>query len=355
MYKLHKPHRRMTIGTLIATQHFNLGGTTKDFKIGLKRDGGIFSMRNWIRVATISALILGLSVVFAVPGYAQTSNGTIAGTIVDKTGAAVPDAKVQVTSVDRGGEPREIDTDSSGSYRVEALQPGTYAVTIKKPGFSDLKLTGIEVKASLTTTASGTLEVSGQNATVLVEATNAQELQTQSGDLSANLTSTDVHELPINNRNPISLVLTEPGVQDGNGRGISNGVNFSVNGARPRANNFLIDGQDDNDNSIAGQAFQPSNLEAIGEVTILTNAYSAQFGRGGGSVTNVIYKGGTNDFHGSAWEEATNSDLATASHQALLAGCEQAETCHPVSVENTFGFAFGGPIKHNKLFIFGSS
>jgi hypothetical protein len=319
-----------------------------DMKIHLRRSSYLIINS----VMMIALIFCGLG---ATPGLAQTSNGTIAGTIVDKTGSAVPDAKVQVTSSDRGGEPREINTDSSGSYRIEALLPGTYAVSVTKPGFSDLKISGVEVRASLTATASGVLEVAGQSATVLVEATNAQALQTQSGDLSANLTSTDVHELPILNRNPISLVLTEPGVQDGNGRGISNGVNFSVDGARPRANNFLIDGQDDNDNSIAGQAFQPTNLEAIGEVTILTNSYSAQFGRGGGSVTNVIYKGGTNDFHGSAWELATNSDLATAKHEALLAGCEQSETCHPVSVENTFGFAFGGPIKHNKLFVFGSS
>jgi len=289
------------------------------------------------------------------PGFGQTSNGTIAGVILDKTGAAVSGATVEITSTDRGGEPRVVSTDASGSYRVEALIPGKYSVTVKMAGFSDLKISGIDVKASLTATANGTLELAGQNATVLVEATSAQELQTQSGDLSANLTSTDVHELPINSLNPAALVLTEPGVQDGNGRGISNGVNFSVNGSRPRANNFLIDGQDDNDNSIAGQAFQPSNLEAIGEVTVLTNAYSAQFGRGGGSVTNIIYKGGTNNFHGSAWELATNSDLASAAHDSLFFGCEAAQDCHPVSVENTFGFAFGGPIKRDKLFVFGSS
>lgn len=312
-------------------------------------------MKNWSRVFVVLGLIFGLGMLAAIPGYAQTSNGTIAGNIVDKTGAAVVDATVSVTSEDRGGEPREMNTDAAGSFRVEALIPGKYTVTVKKGGFSDLKISGIDVRASLTSTASGVLEVAGQNATVLVEATNAQELQTQSGDLSANLTSMDIHELPINSLNPISLVLTEPGVQDGNGRGISNGVNFSVNGARPRANNFLIDGQDDNDNSIAGQAFQPTNLEAVGEVTILTNSYSAQFGRGGGSVTNVVYKGGTNDFHGSAWELATNSALASAAHENLLAGCEQDGSCHPVSVDNTFGFAFGGPIKHNKLFVFGSS
>jgi outer membrane receptor protein involved in Fe transport len=312
-------------------------------------------MKNWWGAFVVFVFALGVGLVSATSGYAQTSDGAIAGTIVDKTGAAVIDATVSVTSDDRGGEPRVMNTDGSGSFRVEALIPGRYTLTVTKGGFSDLKISGIDVRASLTSTASGVLEVAGQSATVLVEATNAQELQTQSGDLSANLSSTDIHELPIGNLNPISLVLTEPGVQDGNGRGISNGVNFSVNGARPRANNFLIDGQDDNDNSIAGQAFQPTNLEAVGEVTILTNSYSAQYGRGGGSVTNVIYKGGTNDFHGSAWELATNSALASAAHENLLAGCVAALDCHPVSVENTFGFAFGGPIKHNKLFVFGSS
>jgi hypothetical protein len=312
-------------------------------------------MRNWSRALAVLALILGVGTLLAIPGYAQTSNGTIAGVILDTSGSAVPDAQVEITSDDRGGEPRVMNTDASGTFRVEALIPGKYTVAVKKAGFADLKISGVDVRASLTATANGVLEVAGQNATVLVEATNAQELQTQSGDLSANLTGTDIHELPINSLNPIALVLTEPGVQDGNGRGLSNGFDFSVNGARPRANNFLIDGQDDNDNSIAGQAFQPTNLEAIGEVTILTNSYSSQFGRGGGSVTNVIYKGGTNDFHGSAWELATNSALASAAHENILAGCELDGSCHPVSVENTFGFAFGGPIKHDKLFVFGSS
>jgi hypothetical protein len=312
-------------------------------------------MKNRLCVLAVLALLLAVVTVLPIPAFAQTSNGTIAGTIVDKSGAVITDAQVEIRSDDRGGEPRVTTTDSSGAFRVDALTPGKYTVSVKKAGFAELKISGLDVKASLTVTANGVLELAGQNATVLVEATNAQELQTQSGDLSANLTATDVHELPINSLNPIALVLTEPGVQDGNGRGISNGVNFSVNGSRPRANNFLIDGQDDNDNSIAGQAFQPTNLEAIGEVTILTNSYSAQYGRGGGSVTNVIYKGGTNDFHGSAWELATNSALATASHHDLIAGCELSKSCHPVSVENTFGFAFGGPIKHNKLFVFGSS
>ena len=322
-------------------------------------------MKNYVRSRNAASLITALAVLIALmfegmgatSGFAQTSNGTIAGAIVDKTGAAVPDARVEATSEDRGGEPRVAETDSSGSYRIEPLLPGKYTLVIKKQGFADTKVSGLDVRASLTTTFNGTLEIAVQNATVLVEASTGQELQTQSGDLSASISSSEVHELPIFGLNPIALVLTLPGVQDPGTRGISNGVDFSVNGTRPRANNFLIDGQDDNDNSINGQAFQPTNLEAISEVTILTNSYGAEFGRGGGSVTNVIYKGGTNDFHGSAWELATNSALATAKKEDLFAGCatNTPPTCHPVSVENTFGFSAGGPIKKNKLFVFGSS
>jgi outer membrane receptor protein involved in Fe transport len=300
------------------------------------------------------AVFLGFVVLL---GQAQTSNGVIAGAIVDKSSAGVPNATVSATSEDRGGEPRVVETDSVGSYRIESLLPGRYTLVIKKAGFADVKVSGLEVKASLTTTFNGTLELAAQTATITVEASTGQEIQTQSGDLSSSITSNEVGDLPIFGLNPIALILTQPGVQDPGNRGISNGVNFSVNGTRPRANNFLIDGQDNNDNAINGQAFQPINKEAISEVTVLTNSYGAEFGRGGGSVTNVIYKGGTNDFHGSAWELATNSDLATAKHEDLFAGCATTvpPSCHPVSVENTFGFAFGGPIKRNKLFVFGSS
>src|SRR6266481_2827658 len=313
-------------------------------------------MKSVLRLAsylTLWLLVFGL--MLSPVSRAQSSNGAIAGALVDKSGAGVAGASVEATSVDRGGEPRIVETDSTGSYRIEALLPGGYTVLIKKAGFAELKVSNVDVKASLTTTVSGSLELAGVSATILVEASTGQELQTQSGDLSASISSSEVHDLPIFGLNPIALVLTQPGVQDPKDRGISNGVNFSVNGTRPRSNNFLIDGQDNNDNAINGQAFQPTNLEAIGEVTILTNSYGAEFGRGGGSVTNVIYKGGTNDFHGSAWELATNSALATAKHEDLFAGCVDTGTCHPVSVENTFGFSFGGPIKHNKLFVFGSS
>ena len=124
-----------------------------------------------------------------------------------------------------------------------------------------------------------------------------------------------------------------------------------MNGTRPRANNFLLDGQDNNDNSINGQAFQTTNLGAIQEVTVLTNSYSAEYGRGGGSVTNEITKGGTNKFHGDAWELNRNNSFAAISPQAALGG----QTVIPRDNENVFGFDFGGPVKKDKLFFFGSA
>ena len=306
---------------------------------------------NRFRMILSAAVVVAFLVLAASVSFAQTSNGAIAGVISDKTGAVVPKATVSATSVGMG-EKREATTDSIGSYRIEALIPGKYVVVVTAPGFAELKVSNIDVKASLTTTVNGTLEISKVGVTVTVEATQEQELHTQSAELSANITSQEIANIPIFGLNPITLVLTQPGVQSVASRDdFTNGVSFSVNGTRPRANNFLIDGQDNNDNSINGQAFQPINLEAVGEVTVLTNSYSAEFGRGGGSVTNVIYKGGNNEFHGSAWEIHRNSAVAAVPAEAALGGL----TSNPVDIENQFGFSFGGPIRKNKLFFFGSS
>ncbi|HSH17206.1 MAG TPA: TonB-dependent receptor, partial [Verrucomicrobiae bacterium] len=252
-----------------------------------------------------------------------------------------------------GVELRETQTNEDGSYRVDALLPGTYSVKVSAPGFAELEVKNVEVRAAQIASVNGTLEVQAQTATVVVEAGVGQELQTQSGDLSGNLTSKEIQEIPLGGLNPIALVLTQPGVVQPAGRDdFTNGVGFSVNGTRPRGNNFLIDGQDNNDLSITGQAFQPTNLEAYSEVKIVTNAYSAEFGRGGGSVTNVVTRGGTNEFHGSAWNLFRNSALKAndASNKPPAGNSDK-----PVEVQNTFGFSFGGPAIKDKLFLFGSS
>ncbi len=299
----------------------------------------------------VLAVILGM-VVSLVSAHAQTSNGTIVGSVTDPAGAVVLGATVTVTNTDLGAFKRTTKTDSAGSYRIDGLLPGNYSVSIQASGMQEFVEVGVAVKASLASTVNASLIIGTVNQSVSVEASTGAELQTQSGELSSNLGQTELKNLPIAGLNPIELAFTVAGVQEqANRDALTNGVGFSVNGTRPRANNFLIDGQDNNDNSIQGQAFLQTNEEAVREVTVLTNSYSAEFGRGGGSVTNVIYKSGTNDFHGSAWELNRNSALAAVPAQSGFAGI----TTNPFDNENTFGFTFGGPIKKNKLFVFGTS
>jgi Carboxypeptidase regulatory-like domain/TonB-dependent Receptor Plug Domain len=295
------------------------------------------------------ALLVGVLLFFAGDAFAQSSNGSIVGTVTDKTGGAVANAAVKIDSVDRGGETRNTATDSVGTYRVSSLLPGRYKVTVEASGFAPTVINDLDVRASLETTASAILEITSASSTITVEANVGQELQTQSGELSANTSTVEVINLPYFSGNPLELLLTEPGVQDVAGRdSLTNGIGFSVNGTRPRANNFLIDGQDNNDSQIAGQAVQTVNHEAIGEVTILTNSASAEFGRGGGSVTNEVFKGGTNNWHGSGWDIIQPSKLA-----AIDAALGHTGTLkNPVQITNTFGFAVGGPIKKDKLFFF---
>ena len=290
-------------------------------------------------------------VAFLLPGaaFAQTSNGTVAGTVTDQSGAVVPKVDVKAESLVLNVS-RETTTDASGTYRIESLTPGTYSISFSSAGFDTYQVNDVGIAASLTITINAKLNVSQVKHTVIVEAKAGEQIDTQSGQMAANLDTTEVLNLPQNSLNPAELALTLPGVQDSNGYGFSNGVDFSVNGTRPRGNNFLIDGQDDNDYSISGQAFQPSNIGAVQEVTVLTNAYAAEYGRGGGSVTNYIYNSGSNQFHGKAWEIAHTSDTDSTLAEDLFASGTK-----PVSIENIFGFAFGGPVVHDKLFVFGTA
>src|SRR5258708_2007938 len=225
----------------------------------------------------LAVVCLALLVVLgACSASAQTSNGTIVGTVLDKSGSAVPKAKVIGSSTELGVV-REFTTDSTGSYRLENLPPGPYSVTVEAAGFSKFEVANVAVKGSFEVTVNANLEIGSVANIITVEAGAAQELQTETGSLGAEISQQEVHDLPIQSGNPIELVLTQAGVQDGNGFAFTNGVGFSVNGTRPRANNFLIDGQDNNDNSINGQAFQTTNLGAIHEGTILTNSYSPEF------------------------------------------------------------------------------
>lgn len=280
--------------------------------------------------------------------FAQTSKGSITGIVTDATGAVVTNATV-TASATNGGETRSATTGPNGAYVIPALNPGEYTVTVTAQGFATIKTEHVDVRPAIAATVNAVAKIATAGDSVTVEATAAIELQTTSGEISHDIPSEEIQGLPLAGLNPIALALTQPGVTDPGGRAMSNGVNFSVNGTRPRANNFLLDGFDNNDSSIQGQAYQPNNLEAVGEVVVLTNSYNAEYGRGGGSVTNVTYKGGNNGFHGSVYELHQNSALDSTDAGDKIAGSPKSKY-H----DNTFGFSLGGPIKKDKIFYFGT-
>ena len=308
------------------------------------------------------AVVLLLLGIVPVTLWAQTSNGTLVGSVVDPTGAVLPKALVSAVSPQYGLH-HQTHTDSVGTYRMESLEPGIYTVTISASGFETLTVESVAVDGSLTTTVNGKLKLGVTRQTIEVQADAATAIDTQSGQLAGSISRQELAQLPYEGfqgaLNPTGLVMTLPGVQDSPvGKGAIapdaavEGIAFSVNGSRPQANNFLIDGQDDNDYALTGQAFQPVNYGAIQEVAVLTNAYSAEYGRGGGSVTNYIFKSGTNDYHGDLWEVNRNSAFAAIPAQDAVVN---PISKNPYDNDNTFGFDVGGPVVKDKLFVFGAA
>ena len=287
-------------------------------------------------------------VLFASFGYAQTSKGSIGGTITDKTDAVVAGATVTAKNLDTG-EVRTATTGGNGQYRIDSVELGNYAITISQTGFKPLTYDKVIVSGSVITSVNAKLTVGANNQTILVEATNAS-VQTETGEISQVISAKEVADIPFDSLNPYSLATTLPGVSTvTSGSNFTNGTAYSSDGSRPRANNFLIEGQDNNDAGIHGQGLQPENLGSIQEVSVLLNSTSAEYGHGGGAIANVIYKSGTNRFHGALWDRLSNSSLDANDHNNVYYGDPKAKYR-----ENIFGFNFGGPIKKDKLFFFTS-
>jgi hypothetical protein len=306
------------------------------------------NLRELLRSASALLAVLTFVLVLSGIAVAQTSNGTIAGVVTDPQGAVVSNATVTATSV-ATGETKKTTTNASGAYRIESVSPGVYTISVKAGSFAELKLQNVNVNASVVTTANATLQVGKTEQTVEVSV-QPETLHTEDGAISHDISQVEITQIPIASLNPLALVLTEPGVVAPTSReDFTNGIGFSVNGTRPRANNFLIEGQDNNDQAIQGQALQVSNLEATQEVIVQTNSYNAEFGHGGGSVSNLLYKSGSNTWHGSVFDLLQNSALNSTDAGDKLNGVEKASTR-----ENTYGFTVGGPIKKDKMFVFGS-
>ena len=283
----------------------------------------------------------------SIGALAQTSNGTVVGTVTDPAGNALINASVSIQSADTGAI-RATTTSATGAYRIEAILPGAYTITVKAEGFSEKVVKGVSIPASVITTSDVALSV-GSTATQIEVSGDNISLDTDNAQISGTISTQEIANLPINSNSAYALALTLPGVTSAEQAGFSNGVNFAVGGGRPRANNFLIEGQDNNDAGIQGQGLQPGNIEAQKEVIIIENNYTSEYGHGGGSVSNLIFKSGTNQYHGSAFERLQNSSLDTTDHYDVRNQIEKS-----LYRENAFGFTVGGPVIHKKLFGFGS-
>lgn len=304
-----------------------------------------------MRFTKLSAVVkfLGLGLftlfLFAAPGYGQTSYGTIAGSVTDATGAAVATAEVTILNTGTG-ETHVTKTNTKGGYIVESIGTGTYNVTITAPSFSKSVVAGIAVEASVTTSVNASLSVG--SATETVEVSSSQEvLKTESAEVSETISTREIADLPVSSLNAYALATTIPGVTTVTAASFTNGTSFAGPGSRPRQNNFLIEGQDNNDNGIAGQGLQPANQEALQSVTFLVNAAQAEFGRGGGIISNLIYKSGTNQFHGAVWDRFLNVDLNAYNHSTTYNHSSRTNFR-----ENIYGYRIGGPIFKDKLFFF---
>jgi outer membrane receptor protein involved in Fe transport len=194
------------------------------------------------------------------------------------------------------------------------------------------------------------LTVGSTSTEVQVEA-NQTTINTENGVLSGTVSARELDKAAIFTLNPVELTLTIPGVQPVSTPGgmFSNGVNIQVNGARPRANNFLLDGQEINDVGLAGQAFQPQIPDIFDSVTVFTNSASAEYGRAGGGIVNMVTKSGTNQYHGTLFERYTGSGLNSIPGE--YRGSDFIKTRFD---QHTYGFTAGGRILRDKLFAFGA-
>jgi hypothetical protein len=281
---------------------------------------------------------------------AQTSKGILSGIVRDTTGAAIPAATVTVKNEDTG-ETRTVKSEANGAYRIDAISPGNYTLHTEITGFQKFDVKDVAVHPSVVTSFDPTLQVGSLEESVEVTADSAL-LNTENGSLSGTIGAVELQKIPIFSLNPIELATTVPGVQIVRNSDMSNGESVQVSGARPRANNFLVDGQEINDVSIGGQALQPQMPFMFQDTVVYTHNPPAEFGRASGGVVNLITKSGTNHFHGTVWELYTGSGLNALDGQNrgdFYSGTKTRFNQHQ------FGFVVGGPIIKDKLFAFGGA
>lgn len=302
------------------------------------------TVRQYLRFVGLLAVLL--STTSMVMHGQATAASSLAGTITDASGAVVPDATVTVTNP-ATGLTRTVTTSSSGTYRVDLLQPGTYNVKVTKSGFAASNATNVVLAVSTTTTQNIALKLGSASETVEVTG-EAPVVDTTKTSIGMEVTPRQIEDLPMNGRNFESLAYLAPGAKASAPWDPTKArvAGVSINGSNGRNMNITINGVDDKDNTVGGPVMQLP-LEAVQEFNISTNRFSAANGRSSGAAVNVITRSGTNSYHGSAYLFDTQTALNANDKLNAQAG-------NPTSQfeRQQFGGRFGGPIIKDKTFGF---
>ncbi len=310
------------------------------------------------RTGTVTVMMrraagMGVFAVLAgIPALAQNTTADVVGTATDASGAVIPNATVELVDVGTQDK-RIVHSGAAGEYTFTLLKPSTYSLQVTAPGFKTFQIAAFNLSAGDRAREDSHLEAGGAGETVTVEAA-APALRTDSAALITTVTERATQELPLNGRNFINLVQVTPGATEGLNNGLASGnrpddrrqtSSVSVNGQADMMNNQTIDGIDNNERVIGSIGIRPS-VDAIQEVSVQTNVFTAEVGRAAGAIINVITKSGTNQFHGTAYEFFRNDKLNANPFKF------GANIPKPKYRQNQFGGSLGGPIVKDRTFFF---
>lgn len=289
---------------------------------------------------TLSAILF----VSSATVFAQVTKGTLRGTVTDPNGGVVGGATVTAQNQNTGST-TQATSSAEGIYVLPELAPGQYTVTVETTaGFSKKAVKDVTVSLGQSTDLPVALAVGSPNEVVTVTSTGEELIYRDQSQISTTIETRKIEDLPSNAAGSglDTLALLAPGVIANNSGGVNtNGSGLSVNGNRARSNNFQIDGADNNDLSVSGPALFIDNQDSIQEIQVVTNNFSAQYGRNQGAIVNYVTKAGTNRFHGTAFEfHRDRRNLDSLDNIEKRGGQDKPNR----NVFNVFGGTVGGPI-----------
>ncbi len=308
-----------------------------------------------LTTAATAISLIALSAVLAFPAQAQVTTGSISGTVMDQSGAAVPGATIIATN--RATHSTAVaESSDTGYFKLGFLAVGSYDVSIERASFRSVKISAAEVVVNADNNLGG-IKLELGTATATVEVTAAPPLiEADTSQVTDTFTDQTVTGFAgVGEFQGLDfLALQVPGVnstRDLSAYTNNNGPGFSVNGLRGENNDQQVDGQNNNDNSIGGPSLFLSNADWVTEYQIVTNNFGAEYGRNAGSVVNEITKSGTNTWHGTVSDVENNSDLNSLTNQEkYFSGLTKV----PHSNFNSPSTTIGGPLWKDHVFVFGA-